>query len=247
MGPGDADIKWHGDHYPRRPRPLPRDTTHTVEFIWEENTTPVTSWTNNWTFTIARYTPADMPRRRSGSRSKTSITAAGRRWRRRARCRMRAGPITAAGDVERRLLRRSERRRMRESTIVYRGDRRPNHANITAHTGIENLGTARPAGFVATTNYRWVGRATSGAITPGQFRRDLPRLRRAVERQRGEHPAGAAGRVTAGVRRPIKRWNALGHSTATGPRRGVPASWFHLRSSASLDAPLGAFNHPAVR
>ena len=43
------------------PAELPRDTTHTVEFIWEENTTPVTSWTNNWSFTIARYTPADMP------------------------------------------------------------------------------------------------------------------------------------------------------------------------------------------
>ena len=118
------------------PAPLVRDTTHTVEFSWDENTTPVTSWTNNWSFTIARYLPADMPADSFWIEIEDYNHSGGQTV-------AVASTMPYAGGAYNGLLATLnvdyfDNQNDVDAGIndVYRGNPRPNMANITAHTGI---------------------------------------------------------------------------------------------------------------
>ena len=229
------------------PAPLVRDTTHTVEFSWDENTTPVTSWTNNWSFTIAPFTPADMPADsfwieiEDFNHSGGQTVAA-------------ASTMPYAGGAYNGLLATLNVDYFDDQNddlvanpgidVVYRGNRLPNHANITVHTGIENLGTARPAGFVATTNFRlgWAGNFW------GNYTRTMPQgVYRAYAALSSDNAANILqaplDKVTAGAGTTTQTLERVGVFYGNGATTWGGSILVPLRTSASLTAPLGAFKH----
>ncbi|MCL4176566.1 MAG: hypothetical protein KJ072_02310 [Verrucomicrobia bacterium] len=227
------------------PTRLGYDSQQSVQFIWQENTTPATSWTNSWTFSTLPFTVEAMPSTsfwieiedfdHSGGQSVAT-----------------ANTMPYAGGAYSNLLATLnvdyfDDQNEPDAAIdrLYRGDRRPNHADLTVHTGTANLAQSRPNGFTSTVNYRlgWAGNFW------GNYTRTIPQgIYRAYAALSSDNAANILqaplDKVTAGVGTTSQTLQRIGTFYGNGATAWGSSVLVPMRTTTSLDAPLGAFNHP---
>jgi hypothetical protein len=228
------------------PGTLGYDSQQNAEFQWQENTTPPTTHTNAWTFRTQPFTVEAMPATsfwievEDWDHSSGQTVAA-------------ASTMPYAGGAYSNLMAvlnvdYFDAQNEGDAGIdrTYRGDNRPNHANITYHTGTANLAQTRPDNFTATSNFRlgWVGDFW------GNYTRNIPAgIYRGYAALSHGDGAGvlmnaALGTVTAGVGTTTQTVVPIGNFYGSGSTGWGTSVLVPLRTSASVDAPLGAFNHP---
>ncbi len=232
------------------PQALGRDTPHTVQLIWEESTSPATSWTNNWSFTIATFTPADMPSTSFWIEVEDFDHDSGQTV-------PAASTMPYAGGAYNGLMAtlgwtistiRTRRGGKSGVDFLYRGDRRPEsrrcyRARHMRHRS--NLAQSRPAGFTSTVNYRlgWAGNFW------GDYTRTIPQgIYRAYAALSHGDGVGIAmnaplDKVTSGAGTASQTLERIGTFYGAGSTDWGNSVLVPLRTTASLDAPLGAFKH----
>jgi hypothetical protein len=228
------------------PTRLGYDSQQNAQFVWQESTTPVTTWTNSWTFRTLPVTVDAMP--------DTSFWIEVEDWDHSGgQTEGQASSMPYAGGAYSNLVATLnvdyfDVQNIGDAGIdfLYRTDERPNHANLTVHTGTANLAQTRPNNYMSTVNYRlgWVGSFW------GNYTRTIPagayRAYAALS-----HGDGAGifmnarlDRVTAGVGTTSQTLANIGSFYGSGSTGWGTSVLVPLRSSASADAALGAFNHP---
>ncbi|HKS38550.1 MAG TPA: hypothetical protein VJW76_15255, partial [Verrucomicrobiae bacterium] len=138
---------------------LPVDSTHTGRLIWTESTTPATVWTNNFTFTIRRMVPDDLPAQGAfwieaedwDHSSGQSVASA-------STMPYLGGAYDGLAGVLNVDYFDDQNDGDAGIDFTYRTDKRPNHVNITVNTA-NRFAVDRPGPVDLTIDYRigWVG------------------------------------------------------------------------------------------